>query len=72
MSEECRLAKYIKLIYRSVFLLVFAYVNVSHLNVNKELETFLYSHIIGKVIKSKDNLAGHIAYGGKLVHYIYI
>jgi hypothetical protein len=40
---------------------VLAYVNVGHLKVNKGLNTFLYSHITGR----------YIAYGGKLVHYIY-
>jgi hypothetical protein len=35
---------------------VFAYVNVGHLKVNKEPNTYLYSYIIGRVIKSRDEL----------------
>jgi len=40
-------------------------VNVGHLNVNKELNTFLYSHIIGRVIESRDELERAYSIWGK-------
>jgi hypothetical protein len=63
------LPKYIKWISRGVFLGVFAYVNVGHLKVNKELNTFLFHKFLVGWLNQGTKWTGHIAHGGKLVYY---